>query len=270
MTSTFSPISPLKPRPSLQWRDRLRAGGVHLLLSLGVAALAGLLVFGLWYPYPYREISGGRELFWLVVSVDVVLGPLITLAVYSRAKPWPVMRRDFIVIVLLQIAALGYGLHTVFVARPVHLVFEYRRFTVVHALDVPQQQIHSVPAPVVAMPLFGPTLLSLRAFKDDNEKIDMTMADLAGVSLAARPELWQPFATARAEVLAAAKPATQLRARFATQKAEVAQIDAAVKGSGRNIDQLLYASMIGRKTFWTVLIDPQTAELLAYLPLDSF
>ena len=46
-----------------------------------------LLVFAVWYPYPYREISGGRDLFLLVVAVDVVLGPLITFAVFNRAKP---------------------------------------------------------------------------------------------------------------------------------------------------------------------------------------
>ena len=45
------------------WADRLRASGIHLALSLVVAGLAALFVFGIWYPYPYREISGGRELF---------------------------------------------------------------------------------------------------------------------------------------------------------------------------------------------------------------
>lgn len=38
---------------------------------------------------------------------------------------------DFTVIGLLQVAALAYGLWTVFVARPVHLVFEYHRMAVV-------------------------------------------------------------------------------------------------------------------------------------------
>mgnify|MGYP002144062886 CR=1 FL=1 len=39
-----------------------------------MAALAAGLVFGLWYPGAYRLMSGGRELFLLVTSVDVVLG----------------------------------------------------------------------------------------------------------------------------------------------------------------------------------------------------
>lgn len=46
------------------WADRFKASGIHLGLSLVMASLAALLVFGIWYPYPYREISGGRELFF--------------------------------------------------------------------------------------------------------------------------------------------------------------------------------------------------------------
>ena len=86
MSSMFSNASAF-------WRDRLKASGIHLILSLVVAALSALLVFGIWYPYPYREISGGRELFLLVVTVDVILGPLITLAIFDRSKGWPVLRR---------------------------------------------------------------------------------------------------------------------------------------------------------------------------------
>jgi hypothetical protein len=33
---------------------------------------------------------------------------------------------------------------------------------------------------------------------------------------------------------------------------------------------LAYLPMVGRKTFWTVLIDTVTADVLAFMPLDSF
>src|SRR6478609_8700249 len=102
------------------WKVRFKASAIHLGISLAIAVLAAMLVFGIWYPYPYRELSGGRELFLLLVSVDVILGPLITLAIFNRAKPRKELRRDLAVVGLIQLAALGYGLWTVFVARPVH------------------------------------------------------------------------------------------------------------------------------------------------------
>ena len=249
------------------WRDRLKASGTHLLISLAVAALAGALVFGVWYPYPYREMSSGRELFLLVVTVDVILGPCITLAVFNLAKGWPVMRRDLAVIALLQLAALGYGLWTVYVARPVHLVFEFNRFSVVHAADVPTSLLAKMPPGIEAMPLTGPTLLALRTFKDSNEMADATLAAIAGAPMAARPDLWRPYADAIPDVLKAAKPTTALKMRFPHEAAHIDQVLAQV---GRTAQDTVWLPVVGRKTFWTAFLDPVTAQVLTTLPLDSF
>ena len=53
---------------------------------------------------------------------------------------------DFSVVGLLQLAALIYGLFTVFIARPVHLVFEFHRMAVVHAVDVDPKLLGQTPA----------------------------------------------------------------------------------------------------------------------------
>ncbi|CAN5524352.1 fimb protein [soil metagenome] len=249
------------------WKDRFRASGIHLCISLALAFLAALLVFGLWFPYPYREISGGRELFLLLVSVDVILGPLITFAIVSRGKQRKVLMRDLVVVGALQLAALGYGLWTVFLARPVHLVFEFSRFRVVHAVEVSPEMLAKAPPGLATMPLFGPTLLSVRPFKNGNEQVDATLADLAGMPVGTRPDLWQSYEAGKPQVLAAAKPVSELKARM---PAQVSAIDKAAASAGRRADALAYLPMVGRKTFWTVLIDPGTAQVLAFMPLDSF
>jgi hypothetical protein len=249
------------------WKDRLKASGIHLVISFSLALLAAALVFWLWYPYPYREISGGRELFLLVVAVDVILGPLITLAIFNRAKPWSELRRDLVIVALIQLSALGYGLWTVFAARPVHLVFEYDRFRVVHAVDVPPVLLQWAPRDVVALPLTGPTLLSLRPFRDGQEEMEATLAALNGLSLSARPDLWRPYATAKRDILKAAKPVSTLKTRFPLQ---ASAIDAVISQAGRSPDALVYLPMVGRKSFWTVLLDPATADIVAFMPLDSF
>ncbi len=250
------------------WRTRGRAAGIHFGISLGVALLAGLLVFALWYPYPYREISGGRELFLIVVSVDVVLGPLITFAIFNRAKGWPHLRRDLAVVGLLQLAGLGYGLWTVHLARPVHLVFELDRFRVVHAVDIPVDLLDRVPPGIEAMPLGGPTPLGLRPFRDEKEKFEATMVALQGIALAARPDLWQTYEAGRPAILQAAKPVAALKTRFPDRAAE---IDTLLQRGNRNAATVVYLPMVARKaTAWTVLLDARTAEIIAYLPLDSF
>jgi hypothetical protein len=257
----------MKQMRTFHWKDRLKASAVHLSLSLGVAALAALLVFGLWYPYPYRDTSGGRELFLIVIVVDVILGPLITLAVFNRNKPRSELVRDLTIVGLIQLSALAYGLWTVSAARPVHLVFEYDRFRVVHAIEVPEERLGQAPEDVQKMPLTGPTVLALRPFRDVKEEGEATLMALQGLHLSARPDLWQVYALARPRVLAAAKPLGELRQRFQQQ---LALIDAGVIQTGRTEQELVYLPMVARNSFWTVLLDANTAEVRGYLPLDSF
>ena len=249
------------------WRDRLRASATHFCISIIIAAVCAVFVFVFWYPDPYREISGGRELFLILMTVDVILGPLITLAIFNRAKPWPVLRRDLICVGLFQLVALGYGMWTAFVARPVHLVFEYDRFRVVHAIEVPVELLDKAPPALRKLPLFGITVLALRPFRDAGEKYNATMAALQGLPLSARPDLWQPYLDARSRAIEAAKPALQLKKRFPDRAAE---IDRAIERTGIKPDALLYLPLVGRKSFWTVLLDSSTAEVLGFLPLDSF
>ncbi len=200
----------------------------------------------------------------LLVAVDVVLGPLMTFAVFNRIKPWSVLRRDLVVIAVLQLAALGYGLWTVSVA---HLVFEYNRFSVVHAVDIAPEWLAKTPSGIDALPLTGPTLLALRPFKDENEKVDLTLAAIGGAGLSSRPKLWQPYAHAKAEILKEAKPVSQLKTRFANRASE---IDRVIQNAGGNPQTMLYLPLIGRNHFWTVFLDPETTKIVATMPLDPF
>lgn len=252
---------------SINIQNRLRASGIHLGISILVAAFAALLVFGLWYPYPYREISGGRDLFLLVVAVDVAMGPLITLTIFNRSKPRRELVMDFTIVGVFQMAALGYGLWAVFAARPVHVVFEYYRLSVVHAVDVEPELLAKAPPALQSLPLMGPTPIALRPFKNSEEQFEFTMAALGGAPLAARSDLWQPYEASKAAILQAARPASELSTRF---PAESSRIDQAIAKTGHPATTLLYLPMAGRKGAWTAWIDPDTAKPLGFLPLDSF
>ena len=249
------------------WRSKFQAFSIHFGCSLAIALLAALLVFGLWYPYPFREISGGRDLFLLIVGVDVVMGPLITLAVFNPSKSRREKILDFSLIGLLQTGALVYGLWAVALARPVHVVFEYDRLRVVHAVDIPAELLDRAPVDLQSLPLTGPTYLSLRPMKD-SEQLDMTAAAVGGLWLSARPELWQPYAAASAEILQAGQPVADLIQRFPSQQQAILN---AVSGTGRPIEGLVYLPVVARKdAFWTAVLDRQDAKVLAYLPIDSF
>ena len=103
----------------------------HLLLSLLVALASAAVVFGLWYPAPYRQMLQVGHIYLLVLVVDVVCGPLLTLIVASPRKSRRERWLDFSLIGAIQLAALAYGMYSVWVARPAVLAFESDRLVVV-------------------------------------------------------------------------------------------------------------------------------------------
>ena len=116
-------------------RGATKAAFVHFLGSICVASVAALLVLWVWYPHPYGLLSGGRHLFLLLMGVDVVCGPLLTLVLFNPTKPRSELLTDMALVVCIQLAALAYGLYTAQEARPLFLVHEVDRFRVVTAGD---------------------------------------------------------------------------------------------------------------------------------------
>ena len=174
--------------PALNWKRRSKAAGFHLLLSATVALLAAACVFFLWFPYPYREISGGRSLFTLVVIVDIVLGPLLTWVVFDVRKPRSELVRDLAVIALIQVAALAYGLFSVYEARPVFLVHEVDRFVVISAADVDPVDLPKALPEFQHLPFFGVKLIGVRDSKDGAERLRSPELAITGKDRSMRPE----------------------------------------------------------------------------------
>lgn len=247
--------------------SRVRASGIHLVLSGIVAGLAAAVVLGVWYPSPFREISGGRELFTLVVCVDLVLGPLITFAIFDRHKPTKELRRDLVVVAMLQLAGLAYGLHTVWQARPVYMVFEVDRFRVVRAIDIDPSDLQSAAEEFRSLPWLGPRMIMAQPPTDQADKMKSIEMAMAGRDINTQPGTWRPYAQARDAIRARAKPLAMLRN---AQPRYGAQLDAAVRAAGLPLERLAYLPILARQTEWVALVDVQSAEVVGYLPFGGF
>ena len=249
-------------------RAALKAATVHLVLSLLVAALAAVLVFVLWYPYPYRDLVGGLKLFLLIVGVDVVCGPLLTTVIFNPAKPRAELTRDLVLVGIIQLAALAYGMYSVALARPVHMVFEVDRLHIVTAADVQPDDFSKAKPPWNRLPWTGPSVIGLRDPLNSDDMMKSLDLSLQGNEPSQRPHWWQDFDLSRPVMLKRAKPMTALRSKHPV---ESAQIDAAVAKSGHDDAALLWLPLTSFKTTeWVALIDAKTALPVAYLPLDGF
>jgi hypothetical protein len=150
-----------------------KAMTVHFGLSLLVAAIVAFLVFTIWYPYPYRELAGGRELFILVMGVDVVCGPLLTLVLFSPTKPKKELVTDISLIAAIQIIALCYGMWTVLQVRPLFLVQEADRFNIISAANIEIKDLELLPANLRPNLFSGPIKVSLRDMStEEREKLN--------------------------------------------------------------------------------------------------
>lgn len=247
----------------------LRAGLIHLSGSAVVALIAAALVFWLWYPHPYSELVGGRELFWIVVSVDVISGPLLTAIVFDRTKRHKDLIRDIICIVMVQLAALAYGLHSVYLARPVYLAFEGKVFRVVGVPDIDTSALDQAPESLRVLSATGPKLLGVRLAREtDPDYRQSIQLSLEGNPPAFRPSRWLPYDSQRAEVSAQAIELSILRKKH---PADGGKIDALVARHGGDIDHLGYLPLFaGANSEWVVVIMRQSAEPIGFLKLDGW
>jgi hypothetical protein len=239
---------------------------LHFGLSLLVACLAAALVFGLWYPTPYREISGGRELFLLIVAVDVVTGPVITFAVFDRRKAKRELMRDLAFVVGLQLAALAYGLHTVAQARPAVVALEGDRLRVVRAIDLAEANFTKAPPGLQSLSWWGPTLVAARP-PSREEAFDAMQRGLAGEDIGMRPEFWRPPGDTAAAFARAAKPVQTL---LASQPRGIDALQQTAVGSGVPLEHLGYLPILARRTDWSALVDRRSGALVGYAPVDGF
>src|SRR5262245_18835764 len=106
--------------------NRWKASLTHLGISLGVAAVVYTAVRFFWYPGPLFEIAGGLQLLVLVISVDVTIGPLVTLIIFKPGK-WG-LKFDLCFIATMQVAAMAYGVYSIAESRPVFVAFVKDRF----------------------------------------------------------------------------------------------------------------------------------------------
>lgn len=247
-------------------RQRARAAGLHLLISCVVAAAAAGLVFGLWYPGAYRVLAGGRELFLLLTSVDVVLGPLLTFAVFNLSKGWPHLRRDLAIIGAIQLLGLAYGLHAVYGARPVAMVFEVDRFRVITAAQVYQLELGEARPEYRQLPMTGPWLLGTRQVKAGAESNEALSMGVQGVDLGQRPLFWQPYADSTAAALARARPLALLLAKY---PAQVAAIRDRLRDQSVDENTARFLPVMARGGDWVVILD-SAGRLAHFVPVDGF
>src|ERR1700752_3212328 len=223
--------------------SRWKAAGIHLSLSILVAIAVGALLFGVWYPPPFFHAAGADELVLLLVGVDVVLGPLLTLIVFKSGKKG--LKFDLACIAIVQSVALVYGLSVMLRSRPVFLVAAVDRFVLVSANDLDESDLAQGSKPEFrTLSWAGPRLAGSRLPDSTEESNAMLFSAAGGKDIEKYPRYYVDYTTAAPELLQKAKPIDALANLDAQSHARLV---AAIHATGKPADRIVWVPVVARK-----------------------
>lgn len=181
----------------------------HLSISFLIALLVVGLVFFIWYPSPLASTVGVTHIFLMLLVIDVILGPLLGLLIYKEGKK--TLKFDLSVIILIQIAALCYGVFSIEQGRPAWLVFHADRFELVRKNDLILENIGQAQPQFQQVSWTGPQFAAVKlAVSPQQRQNDMFIEVLGGISLARQPARYIELTQAKNQIQQRALPLIEL------------------------------------------------------------
>jgi hypothetical protein len=111
--------------------NRYQAFAVHMAISLVIFFILLVCITQYWYPGILFDTGNGWKAIGIIIGIDLILGPLLTLIVFNHNKSS--LKFDLWVIALVQTAALVYGTWTIHQTRPIALAFINSSFSTIFA-----------------------------------------------------------------------------------------------------------------------------------------
>lgn len=245
---------------------RYKAATIHLSISALLGLTAAAAIFGVWYPRPYSHAAGADRLVLLLLGVDVVLGPLLTLIVFRSGKPG--MRFDLVVIALAQACAFLYGTSVVVRARPAFIVGNVDRFSLVAANDIDgDAYAKATNAEFRSAPWTGPRVVGALPPTDAQERNRLVLQGLGGPDIDVLPQYYVDYAQVVAALLQKAKPLAELTRRHPEAASVVTSWLAA---RHREEADVVWLPLEARRASLAMLLDRRSGEPLDALPVDPW
>lgn len=246
---------------------RTRAASIHLLLSIFVAATALIIMIAFMYPWKYFNASGGRDLLFILVTVDVIIGPLLTFIVYKEGKKS--LKFDLSVIVFLQLAALVYGLFIILSSRPIFMTLVNDRFHLVQANEITDDALNDARDPQFSKRSWsGPIMAVTKMPTDPDEQQTVLMNAIAGADMDKFPAYYYPYADNAQQALDSARPLLELRV---SKPESSSRIDAFVRTqANKSIDAFVYLPVMTKRSSLTAVLNAASGELIEILEIDPW
>ncbi len=190
--------------------NRYKASAYHFIGSAAVLFLVFAWVRWVWYPDIFFTAANGLNLLSIIVPVDVIIGPLITLIIFNPLKQ-AALKRDMAIIFVAQIVFLLYGIFTIYQARPVYVALVEKDFYLVTANEIdPQDQQKAKDPNFQKLPLLGPRWINTYV-SDAKVRDDLAFSNaFARLGPQNMPEYYKAYSTALPTIKAVALPPNKI------------------------------------------------------------
>jgi hypothetical protein len=245
---------------------RLKAFAAHLTGSaLALTLVLGALYLG-WYHWPGWHLTDAVHVVVVMVGVDVVIGPLITLIIASARKPRRELARDIAIIVAVQLAALGYGATTLWHGRPLYYAFSVNCLQVVQASDIDPEAARSAREQKLAL---APHWYSLprwiwAPFPTDKALAEKIFQGLmqGGYDIVGYPQYYKTWPEGAKELRSHLQRVNDIKFFIPKQRT---LLEKRMQAAGLPVDQANGIALTGRGSSLLAVMDPRNLKLLAIL-----
>ena len=245
------------------FRHKLKASGIHLLLSIVIISFAISLVVYFWFPDSMIKVSNFKEIALLIISIDLILGPLLTFVVYKPTKKG--LKFDLSAIATLQACALTYGLFALYQAHPVYIAFNVDRFTLVSAIDAKPE--NAIKDEFKVSKLGSPKLVVAKIPTDLKARNELVLGIVTGQpDIELRPDLYHSYEDNISTILEKSlDPNVIFKSEIAKEK-----LDKFIKRHGNSVENYAFFPLEGPARHAVLALDGITAKPIGVMSVDPW
>jgi hypothetical protein len=214
------------------------------------------------YPAPLYKVEGARLAIQILVGVDVVLGPLLTLVVFKPGKPG--LKFDMAIIIAIQLSAFIYGASVIISERPVIVSFAVDRFVVIPAAEAKELEMDKLDTQQVKLNAIGPTYVYAEMPENAAEQGLLFGALEGKPDLERRPEFYRDF---HANIERNFPKAINLQERAEKSEEARVEIEKYLESSGKSYDDIAAYPVAGKHHDMVLVVDKQSKMLAGFIDI---
>ena len=163
----------------------------NLYISQAIIIIFLIFAYIFWFPYSFSQLGGFYRTAWMIIFVDIVLGPFLVFFIYKENKKY--LKFDINVLLSIQLIAFVFGAYSLFLKHPAYAVFSIDRFVLTNVSNIfPKPSIPKL----IDKHFFSSTKLVVASFPENNnerDKLNFSILFNGSPDIDNRPKYFSPL-----------------------------------------------------------------------------